>query len=253
MKRGAWRYDRPAMGGDEARSGEAVGRAWTLGGTRRRAGRSGTPRSSPRPIVLSYEVGLLLLGDRGVRNAADALIDQGLTAFGRPVALVVNLLVLAAFLVVRADDASRGRRRPFGLFFPVLLESALYACVLAPALMAIVAPPHDVGARACGVAGGRSCSPSAPGSTRSWSSGSAPIGGLAVAARSAGSASRAAGRRSRCSSCRASGFSLFHHVGPGAEPFATPGVRDAFRRGSPARRAVHPPWLRGRLLHPRDL
>jgi hypothetical protein len=88
------------------------------------------------PVVLAYEVGLLLLGDRAVRNAADALIDQGLTALGRPAALAINLLVLAAVVVYALRKAPR-KVTPLGLLLPVLLESALYACLLAPALSII--------------------------------------------------------------------------------------------------------------------
>jgi Type II CAAX prenyl endopeptidase Rce1-like len=97
------------------------------------------------PIVLLYEVGLIVLGDRGVRNAADALIDRGLMALGRPTALLVNLLVLGAF-VAFALRSSRRKATPIGLFIPVILESAAYAALLAPALMTIArrmmsAPP----------------------------------------------------------------------------------------------------------------
>ena len=97
------------------------------------------------PIVLLYEVGLLVLGDRGVRNAADALIDRGLMVFGRPVALLVNLLVLGAFVAFALKSSSR-KATPIGLFIPVILESAAYAALLAPALMTIArrmmsAPP----------------------------------------------------------------------------------------------------------------
>lgn len=88
------------------------------------------------PIVLLYEVGLMMLGDRGVRNAADALIDQGVTALGRTCALALNLLVLAAFLWLALRTAPR-KATPLGLLIPVVLESALYACLLGPALMMI--------------------------------------------------------------------------------------------------------------------
>jgi hypothetical protein len=87
--------------------------------------------------VLAYEVGLLALGDRAVRNAADALIDQGLTALGRPAALAINLVVLGAFVFYALRAAPRKAATPFGLLLPVILESALYACLLAPALMIV--------------------------------------------------------------------------------------------------------------------
>lgn len=85
------------------------------------------------PVVLLYEVGLLVLGDRGPQNAAGALIDRGLTALGRPGALAVNLVVLAAFLAF-AVRATPRKATPLGLLLPVVLESAAYACLLGASL-----------------------------------------------------------------------------------------------------------------------
>jgi Type II CAAX prenyl endopeptidase Rce1-like len=110
--------------------------AWTLRRYAQESRSLGNSALLTAPVVLAYEVGLLILGDRAVRNAADALIDQGLTALGRTAALAINLLVLAAFLVYAFKSAPR-KATPFGLLAPVLLESALYASLLAPALMII--------------------------------------------------------------------------------------------------------------------
>jgi hypothetical protein len=171
------------------------------------------------PIVLSYEVGLVVLGERGIRNAADALIDQGLTAFGRPVALVVNLLVLVAFVAFALRAGKSRKATPVGLFIPVALESALYACLLAPALMSVsrklACAPEPAGAL--------------EGLVLSLGAGFYEelvfrfglIGGLYFVLK------RAFGVDSGWAALvlmvvSAVAFSFFHHVGPGAEPFTTP-------------------------------
>jgi hypothetical protein len=113
-----------------------TGAKWTLRRYAEESRSLGNAALLTAPIVLSYEVGLLLLGDRAVRNAADALIDQGLMAFGRPVALAVNLMVLGAFIAFAVTTGTR-KATPIGLFIPAVLEGALYACILIPALMAV--------------------------------------------------------------------------------------------------------------------
>src|SRR5262249_19103724 len=142
------RYD-SAMGGDGVRAEARAERTWTLRRYFDESRSLGNSVLLTAPIVLSYEVGLLFLGDRGVRNAAEVLIDQGLMAFGRPPVLIVNRLALAAFIVFALPTATR-KATPIGLFVPVLLESALYACVLPPALMALsrrmVSAPETHGA-----------------------------------------------------------------------------------------------------------
>jgi hypothetical protein len=201
---------------EHAGSGVAAERTWTLKRYAEESRKLGNSALLTAPIVLSYEVGLLLLGETGVRNAADALIDQGLTAFGRPVALIVNLLVLAAFVAFSLTVVSR-KATPIGLFIPVVLESALYACVLAPALMAVsrrmVSAPEPDGAL--------------EGLVLSLGAGFyeelvfrlGAIGGLLFLFR------RTFGITSGWLAlalliASGIGFSLFHHAGPGAEPFA---------------------------------
>jgi hypothetical protein len=122
------------MVGETARStARTAASPWTI---RRYADESRTLGNSAlvtAPVVLLYEVGLLLLGDRGPQNAAGALIDRGLMALGRPGALAVNLLVLAGFLVFAIRRRPR-KATPLGLLVPVILESAAYACVLGASL-----------------------------------------------------------------------------------------------------------------------
>ena len=201
--------------GEDPGLGRMAKRTWTL---RRYASESRTLGNSAlltAPIVLGYEVGLLFLGERGIRNAADALIDHGLTAFGSPVAIVVNLLVLAGFVTFALTSAPR-KATPIGLFVPVVLESALYACMLAPALMSIsrrmIAPQEPLGPldglvlslgagfyeelvfRLGAIGGGFLLFKRVFGVTSGW----AALCLIVVSA---------------------AAFSMFHHVGPGAEPF----------------------------------
>lgn len=171
------------------------------------------------PIVLAYEVGLLVVGDRGVRNAADALIDQGLMAFGRPVALAVNLIVLFVFLGFAVSTATR-KATPIGLFVPVVIESGAYACLMAPALMLF--------------------------SSKMLATGPTPLGPTEGLVLSLGAGfyeelvfrlvgvgcvmfliERLFGRRGGLVSfavlvVSSAAFAWFHHLGPGAEPFAPP-------------------------------
>jgi hypothetical protein len=170
------------------------------------------------PIVLLYEAGLLVLGDRGVRNAADALIDRGLMALGRPAALAINLLVLGGFVAFALRSSSR-KATPIGLFIPVMLESAAYAALLAPALMTIarrmMAAPAPRG--------------TLEGVVLSLGAGFyeelvfrlVAIGGVLVAF------DRAFGVRNgwvvvAVLVLAAVGFSAFHHAGAGGEPFTVP-------------------------------
>jgi hypothetical protein len=86
------------------------------------------------PLVLAYQVGLLFR--RGAaRNAADAWISDLLLKVGPFATLAVNLSLCAVFLLV----ALRRRRpaSPVGLILPVLAESAIYAALLAPAVHAL--------------------------------------------------------------------------------------------------------------------
>lgn len=124
------------MGERAGTKAQAKAASWTLRRYAQDSRSLGSSALLTAPVVLAYEVGLLALGDRAVRNAADALIDQGLTALGRPAALAINLVVLGAFVVYALRAAPR-KATPFGLLLPVILESALYACLLAPALMII--------------------------------------------------------------------------------------------------------------------
>jgi hypothetical protein len=168
------------------------------------------------PIVLAYEVGLLFVDERGVRNAADAIIDQGLGMLGRTGALAVNLFVLLAFTGLAIRAASR-KATPIGLFVLVVLESGCYACLLAPALMtfsraALAAPEPPAGLdgvvlslgagfyeeavfRLGAIGGPLLLLGRRPGGPGGWVS-------LAIL------------------SASAVAFSLFHHVGPGAEPYS---------------------------------
>ena len=199
-----------AWGRERGRKRRPRRRPGRFGGTRQESRSLGNSALLTAPVVLVYEVGLLVLGDRGVRNAADALIDQGLTALGRPGG--ARHQPPRARGVRRLRAAGRARKAtPFGLLMPVILESALYACLLAPALMIIgrrmMAAPGAVDAPRRG-----SCSRSARGSTRSSSSGWRRRR-RAHRPRTGSSASRAAGPPSSVLVGAGVAFSWFHHAG----------------------------------------
>jgi hypothetical protein len=197
--------------GEEARSSKTL---------RRYAAESRTLGSSAlltAPIVLLYEAGLLWIGDRGIRNAADALIDQGLAALGRTCALAVNLFVLLAFVGLAVRSRAR-RATPVGLLVPVLLESGLYACLLAPALAMLSrrllsSPVTEDLLRGLVLSLGA-------GFYEELVFRLLAIGGLVALLR------RATGTVGGWTSAALLGvsslaFSLFHHVGAGSEPFTT--------------------------------
>jgi CAAX prenyl protease-like protein len=85
------------------------------------------------PCLAIYEVGIVALGG-GVRNGADVLLRSCFALFGSRGLIVFNFLVLAAF--VAAAIALLRRNRPvFALYPAILLESCLYALLLAPTVL----------------------------------------------------------------------------------------------------------------------
>ncbi len=85
------------------------------------------------PVVLLYEIGLIATGAR-TRNAAHVLVNDLLTQLGRPGTLILNVTVLIAILVA-AFVPRRRLASPVGLIVPVVLESTIYACILAPLVL----------------------------------------------------------------------------------------------------------------------
>ncbi|MBI1850360.1 MAG: CPBP family intramembrane metalloprotease [Planctomycetes bacterium] len=85
------------------------------------------------PCLAIYEIGIVQLGS-GVRNGADVLMRSCFALFGARGPLVFNFLVLAAFIVA-AIVLLRRNRPVFALYPAILLESALYALLLAPTVL----------------------------------------------------------------------------------------------------------------------
>lgn len=180
------------------------------------------------PLLLAYQAGLLFKRGNAV-NAAHALVEDVLVRFGRGASLIVSLSLCAVMVVVAVRK--RKPATPVGLFLPVVAESALYAAALAPAVYALAgrrlaadggggidgfdATVLGLGAafyeellfRLVGVAGGY------------WLLRRVFVLGERQAAVVALLVSAAC-------------FSLFHHVGPGAEPFTTGAFVFRFAAGS---------------------
>ncbi|MAB89390.1 MAG: hypothetical protein CMJ90_08030 [Planctomycetes bacterium] len=80
------------------------------------------------PLLVLYELGLLLFSDGSVRNAADVILTRYLLRLdGRHAALIMNACVLMLFLVAAMR---RERRATPGLLLLVMAESAVWALLL---------------------------------------------------------------------------------------------------------------------------
>ena len=80
------------------------------------------------PLLVLYEVGLLVFSDGSVRNAADVVMTRYLLHLGSGrAALILNGCVLLVFL---AAAIKRGQRATPGLLSMVVVESALWSFTL---------------------------------------------------------------------------------------------------------------------------
>ena len=193
----------------------ASARAWSLERYLEASRDGGNSLLLTLPLLLAYQTGQLFRSTP-TRNAADAWIAEFLLRFGKAASFSVCLALVVAFVVV----ALRRRRpaSPVGLLLPVVAESALYAAALAPAVRLLCG--RRLAADGGGVASAFDAAVLALGAgfyeelvfrlgvlagtfwicRRLLVVG--PHGSIAVALATSSVA-----------------FSLFHHVGAGAEPF----------------------------------
>ncbi len=85
------------------------------------------------PILAVYEVGIFMQGSE-IRNGADVLIKSLFSLLGQRGLIMLNLILLATFLIAALTILHRNRP-VLVLIFPMGIESLLYALILAPLVL----------------------------------------------------------------------------------------------------------------------
>ncbi len=80
------------------------------------------------PLLVLYEIGIILYGSE-VKNTADVIVKSPLEIFGKNATLVFNSLVII-FSFCSIFYIEKKHRLHCGIFFPMLLESIIYALFL---------------------------------------------------------------------------------------------------------------------------
>jgi hypothetical protein len=84
------------------------------------------------PVVALYEIGLLLPGSQ-VENHVSALVKRMIDVLGGHAYLVLTGATIATFVVALVAKR-RGPGREFRDYWAMMVESALYAAILGPAI-----------------------------------------------------------------------------------------------------------------------
>ena len=88
------------------------------------------------PLLVLYEVGIILYGSE-VKNTADVIVKSPLEIFGKNAALVFNsLVIIISFCSIFYIE--KKHRLHCGIFFPMLLESIIYALFLGYVIVFLV-------------------------------------------------------------------------------------------------------------------
>ncbi|WP_347274888.1 CPBP family glutamic-type intramembrane protease [Candidatus Kuenenia sp.] len=77
------------------------------------------------PLLILYEAGIVFYG-AALKNTADTITKTPLTLFGKSGSLIFNLLVIV-FLLVAVFYVEKEHNLNVFLFFPMLIESVIYA------------------------------------------------------------------------------------------------------------------------------
>ncbi len=88
------------------------------------------------PLLVLYEIGIILYGSE-VKNTADVIVKSPLEIFGKNATLVFNSLVII-FSFCSIFYIEKKHRLHCGIFFPMLLESIIYALFLGYVIVFLV-------------------------------------------------------------------------------------------------------------------
>ncbi|MCF6150038.1 MAG: CPBP family intramembrane metalloprotease [Candidatus Kuenenia sp.] len=88
------------------------------------------------PLLILYEAGIVFYGSN-VKNTADVIIKTPLTLFGKNGSLIFNLLVIVC-LLVSVFYIEKEHTFSVLIFFPMLLESVVYAFFIGYAIGFVV-------------------------------------------------------------------------------------------------------------------